>query len=57
MFIVAGAPGSGKSTLLHLSSFDVDWFNADDEAAKRNSGIYEGINRFATWSTLTSETS
>jgi predicted ABC-type ATPase len=43
MFIVAGAPGSGKSTLMHLSSFNVDWFNADDEAAKRNGGIYEGI--------------
>lgn len=43
MFIVAGAPGSGKSTLLPLSSFCVDFFNADDEAAKRNTGSYHAI--------------
>jgi len=43
MHIIAGAPGSGKSTVLPLSAFGVDFFNADDEAAKRNGGSYLGI--------------
>ena len=43
LFIVAGAPGSGKSALMPVSSFGVDCFNADDEAAKLNGNSYKSI--------------
>jgi predicted ABC-type ATPase len=43
LFIVAGAPGSGKSALMPVSSFGVDCFNADDEAAKLNGNSYKNI--------------
>lgn len=43
LFIVAGAPGSGKSALMPVSSFGVDYFNADDEAAKLNGNSYHSI--------------
>jgi predicted ABC-type ATPase len=43
MFIVAGPPGSGKSTLFPVSTFGVDFFNADDRAAQLNGGSYQGI--------------
>ncbi|MBL8209948.1 MAG: hypothetical protein JNK87_04520 [Bryobacterales bacterium] len=40
MIVIAGPPGSGKSTLFPASTFGVDFFNADDRAAKRNDGSY-----------------
>ncbi len=43
MIIVAGPPGSGKSTLFPVSSFGVDFFNADDRAAALNNGSYVDI--------------
>lgn len=43
MIIVAGPPGSGKSTLFPVSGFGIDFFNADDRAALRNGGAYQGI--------------
>ena len=43
MIIVAGPPGSGKSTLFPVSSFGVDFFNADDRAATLNNGSYLDI--------------
>jgi len=43
MYIVAGAPGSGKSSLIPVSSFGVNFFNADDEAAKFNNNSYLSI--------------
>jgi predicted ABC-type ATPase len=43
MIIVAGAPGSGKSTLFPVSTFGVDFFNADDVAAQLNNGSYHDI--------------
>src|SRR4051812_8608602 len=45
MFIVAGPPGSGKSTVFPVSSFGVDFFNADDDAAALNGGSYRDIPR------------
>jgi len=43
MTVVAGPPGSGKSSRFPLSSFHVDWFNADDRAAELNLGSYRKI--------------
>lgn len=43
MTIVAGPPGSGKSSRFPLSSFHVDWFNADDRAAELNFGSFRKI--------------
>ena len=43
MYIVAGPPGSGKSTAFPVSGFGVDFFNADDCAARLNRGSYRGI--------------
>jgi predicted ABC-type ATPase len=43
MIVVAGPPGSGKSSAFPVSSFGVAYFNADDRAAKLNSGPYFGI--------------
>ncbi|MBL8231917.1 MAG: hypothetical protein JNL98_25690 [Bryobacterales bacterium] len=43
MIVIAGPPGSGKSTLFPVSSFGVDFFNADDRAAELNGGSYLGI--------------
>jgi predicted ABC-type ATPase len=43
MFIVAGPPGAGKSTAFPVSSFGVDFFNADDRAAALNRGSYLNI--------------
>jgi predicted ABC-type ATPase len=44
MIVVAGPPGSGKSSLYPLSSFNVEYFNADDRAAELNGGLYIGIS-------------
>jgi predicted ABC-type ATPase len=44
MIVVAGPPGSGKSSLFPVSAFGCDFFNADDEAAKRNGGSYIDIS-------------
>lgn len=44
MIVVAGPPGSGKSTLFPVSSFGVDFFNADDRAAVLNGGSYHNIS-------------
>lgn len=44
MIVVAGPPGSGKSSLYPLSSFNVEYFNADDRAAELNGGSYIGIS-------------
>jgi len=44
MTVVAGPPGSGKSSRFPLSSFQVDWFNADDRAAELNLGSYHNIS-------------
>jgi predicted ABC-type ATPase len=38
-------PGSGKSTAFPVSSFGIDFFNADDRAAALNQGSYLGIPR------------
>jgi predicted ABC-type ATPase len=43
MFIVAGPPGAGKSAAFPVSSFGVDFFNADDRAAALNRGSYLNI--------------
>lgn len=43
MIITAGPPGSGKSAAFPVSSFGVDFFNADDRAAEYNGGAYHGI--------------
>jgi predicted ABC-type ATPase len=43
MTVVAGPPGSGKSSRFPLSSFHVDWFNADDRAAELNLGSFRKI--------------
>jgi hypothetical protein len=40
MIVVAGPPGSGKSSLYPLSSFNVEYFKADDRAAELNGGSY-----------------
>lgn len=40
MIVIAGPPGSGKSTLFPVSTFGVDFFNADDRAAELNGGSY-----------------
>ncbi len=40
MIVIAGPPGSGKSTLFPVSTFGVDFFNADDRAAGLNGGSY-----------------
>jgi predicted ABC-type ATPase len=44
MTVVAGPPGSGKSSRFPLSSFNVDWFNADDRAAELNLGSFRKIS-------------
>ena len=44
MTVVAGPPGSGKSSRFPLSSFKVDWFNADDRAAELNLGSFRKIS-------------
>jgi predicted ABC-type ATPase len=43
MFIVAGPPGSGKPTLFPVSAFGVEYFNADDRAARLNGGSWRAI--------------
>jgi predicted ABC-type ATPase len=43
MTVVAGPPGSGKSSRFPLSSFHIDWFNADDRAAELNLGSFHKI--------------
>ena len=43
MIVVAGPPGSGKSTMFPVSSFGVDFFNADDRAAALNGQSYASI--------------
>jgi predicted ABC-type ATPase len=43
MTVVAGPPGSGKSSRVPLSSFHIDWFNADDRAAELNFGSFHKI--------------
>ncbi|HBY63912.1 MAG TPA: hypothetical protein DEH78_29145 [Solibacterales bacterium] len=43
MIVIAGPPGSGKSTLFPVSTFGVDFFNADDRGAELNGGSYVGI--------------
>lgn len=43
MIVVAGPPGSGKSIAFPVSSFGVDFFNADDRAAEIH-GSYQGIS-------------
>ena len=43
MTVVAGPPGSGKSSRFPLSSFHIDWFNADERAAELNSGSFHMI--------------
>ena len=45
MIVVAGPPGSGESSAFPVSSFGVAFFNADDCAAERNGGSYQGISR------------
>lgn len=45
MIVVAGPPGSGKSTVFPLSSFETDFFNADDRAAELNGGSYRKISK------------
>ena len=45
MIVVAGPPGSGKSSGYPLSSFNVEYFNADDRAAELNGGSYIGISK------------
>ena len=40
MLIIAGPPGSGKSAIFPVSSFGLDYFNADDRAAELNQGSY-----------------
>jgi predicted ABC-type ATPase len=45
MTVVAGPPGSGKSTRFPLSSFNVEYFNADDRAAGLNGGSYHKISK------------
>lgn len=44
MIVVAGPPGSGKSSRFPLSSFGVDWFNADNRAAELNLGSFRKIS-------------
>jgi predicted ABC-type ATPase len=44
MIVIAGPPGSGKSSRFPLSSFKVDWFNADDRAAELNLGSFRKIS-------------
>jgi hypothetical protein len=44
MTVVVGPPGSGKSSRFPLSSFNVDWFNADDRAAELNLGSFRKIS-------------
>lgn len=44
MVIVAGPPGSGKSAAFPVSSFGIDYFNADDRAAQLNNTSYQGIS-------------
>lgn len=43
MIVVAGPPGSGKSSRFPLSSYQVEWFNADDRAAELNDGSFRKI--------------
>jgi len=43
MIVVAGPPGSGKTSRFPLSSFGIDWFNADERAAELNPGSFRGI--------------
>ena len=43
MFMVAGPPRSGKSTFFPVSTFGVEFFNADDRAAQLNGGSYQAI--------------
>ena len=43
MTVVAGPPGSGKSSRFPLSSFHIEWFNADDRAAELNLGSFHKI--------------
>jgi predicted ABC-type ATPase len=43
MIVVAGPRGSGKSSL-SLATFGIEWFNADDRAAKLNSGSFRNIS-------------
>jgi predicted ABC-type ATPase len=45
MLVVAGPPGGGKSKAFPVSSFGIDYFNADDEAATLNKGSYVAIPR------------
>jgi hypothetical protein len=44
MIVVAGPPGSGKSSRFPLSSYHVDWFNADDRAAELTLGSFRKIS-------------
>ena len=43
MVVIAGPPGGGKSTAFPASSFEVEFFNADDRAAMLNAGSYRAI--------------
>lgn len=43
MIIAAGPPGSGKSSAFPVQEEGVDFFNADDGAAKLNGGSYQNI--------------
>jgi predicted ABC-type ATPase len=45
MLIIAGPPGSGKSTAFPVSSFGIDFFNADDQASALNQGSHLNILR------------
>lgn len=44
MVVIAGPPGSGKSSRFPLSTFGVDFFNADDRAAELNRGSFRKIS-------------
>jgi predicted ABC-type ATPase len=43
MFVIAGPPGARKSSVFSLGKFAERTFNADDCAAKLNSGSYQDI--------------
>ena len=43
MVVIAGPSGGGKSTAFPASSFEMEFFNADDRAAALNAGSYRAI--------------
>jgi len=45
MIVIAGPPGSGKTSRFPLSSFGIDWFNADNRAAELNRGSFRKISK------------